>query len=87
MGLKIKVMYKAELKQVLEEYDKIASINEDDACRHCMADSKEEALEAIKEEIEFLNHMIEKEEFESDDYTYYLDPAFSSWEDVNKMFV
>ena len=79
--------YQSELNNLYIELEKVENMSELEACEFCGTDSKEEGLEAIQEEIDYYESMLRESESEESDYTLGLDPAFSSWYQVNSMFV
>lgn len=62
-------------------------MSELEACEFCGVDSKEDGIQAINEEIEYYESKIKELNGDSEESTYGLDPAFSSWKEVNSMFV
>lgn len=84
--------YQNELNNLYIELEKVERMSELEACDFCNADSKQDALEAIQEEIDYWENQVrELEDEESDEMSecsgYHLDPAFNSWYEVNSMFV
>ena len=82
--------YQNELNNLYIELEKVERMSELEACDFCNADSKQDALEAIQSEIDYYEEAIRENE-ESEEIPecscYHLDPAFSSWSQVNAMFV
>lgn len=80
--------YQEELNDLLAKYSLVSAMTEEQACEFMNADSKEEALEAIQEEISYYRCKVEEKELEERG-TYFggLDEAFGSWEQVNRMFI
>ena len=82
--MRTKVDYSAELEKLYSELEQVESMAELEACEFCGADSKDEALEAIQCEIDYYEDALREEEQED---SFGLDPAFSSWAEVNRMFI
>lgn len=77
-----------ELSKLYVELEQVERMGELEACEYSNTDSKLDALEAIQCEIDYCEDAIR--ELESEDEVtsaYNLDPAFSSWSQVNAMFV
>ena len=79
--------YRSELDNLYIELEKVENMSELEACEFCGSDSKEDALEAIQCEIDYYESMLRDNEQDDDDFRHGLDPAFSSWYQVNSMFV
>ena len=80
--------YQRQLDELYSELEMVINMSELEACEYGNCDSKQEHLEAIQEEIDYCEEKIR--ELESEDVVtsaYNLDPAFSSWYQVNSMFV
>lgn len=80
--------YREKLEENVSEYALVSAMSEEAACEYMNSNSKEDALEAIQCEIDYYEESLR--ELESEDEVtsaYNLDPAFSSWSQVNSMFV
>lgn len=80
--------YREKLEENVSEYALVSAMSEESACEYMNSNSKEDALEAIQCEIDYYEESLR--ELESEDEvtsSYNLDPAFSSWSQVNSMFV
>ena len=80
-----------KLSELNNELELVHMMGELEACEFCGTDTKEDGIEGIMCEIEYYqsklderNRSVEEEDAEP---TYGLDPAFSSWYQVNSMFV
>ena len=79
-----------ELDRLMQEFGLVSLMDEAQACEYMNADSKADALEAIQENIDFYRSQVEELESEYDEDAESdngLDMAFSSWYQVNSMFV
>lgn len=81
----------AELDKLMQEFSLVSNMTEPQACEYQNVDCKADALEAIQCEIDYYKSEIEELQAELNEEdaepTYGLDPAFSSWKEVNSMFV
>lgn len=77
-------MTRAELNQICEEYQKVLGMSEEEVYA-MYEESKTDCIASFEAEIDFWEKQSSEEE--SDWRTAGLDPAFSSWYDVNRMFV
>lgn len=79
------------LDNLFQELEQVQNMSEADACEHCGTDTKEEGIEGIQEEIEYYQDKVNELQAELDEEDrepdYGLDGAFSSWRQVNEMFV
>lgn len=79
-----------ELGRLMQEFELVSLMDETQACEYMNAESKADALEAIQENIDFYKTQVEELESEYDEDAESdngLDMAFSSWYQVNSMFV
>lgn len=77
-----------EYIELLEkELSDIEKMEDNKVCEMYNVDYKHEAIQGFGEEIEYAKSLIEDEEVEDEETFDRLDPAFSSWEQVNSMFV
>lgn len=69
------------------EMSMVEGMTEEQACRWGNTDSKAEYLEMCEDEIRALRHQFESalDDIEEPQFDI-LDPAFSSWDEVNAMF-
>lgn len=74
------------LDRLYKEYKSVMCMSEEDACIYCNTDSKEDALQSIQDEIDYLESKDDDCSF-GEATNYHLDEAFGSWEQVNRMFV
>lgn len=77
-----------ELSKLYIELEQVERMSELEACEFGNTNSKQEYLECIQCEIDYYEESLR--ELESEDEVtsaYNLDPAFSSWSQVNSMFV
>ena len=77
------------LNDLYSEYERIKNMPLDEFQQEYGIDDKEEMLEEIQDEIDYYERGDDNEDV--DEYcgcnTYHLDVGFSSWEQVNAMFV
>lgn len=77
------------LNGLYKELGKTEKMEELEACQYWNCDTKEGAIECLKEEIEFYENELEnkRKSMEDEESSDGLDEGFSSWVDVNSMFV
>lgn len=78
-------MIKEELNKMCKAYQRVLNMSEAEVFA-MYEESKEECIASFEAEIDHLEETIYGHE-ENEDITYGLDPAFSSWYEVNSMFV
>lgn len=78
---------KEELDSLKVELQSVKSMSECNVMALYNADSKADIIEIIEEEITVMQNDLEQAIAESRCSLDRLDPAFSSWEQVNSMFV
>lgn len=78
-------MTKEVLNKMCEEYQRVLKMNEAEVFA-VYEESKAECMASFEAEIDYLEEIIYGHE-ENEDATFSLDPAFSSWYEVNSMFV
>lgn len=79
------------LEKLSQELEQVKDMSELEACEFCGTDSKADGIEGIQLEIEFYQKSLKQIQDELDEEDrepdYGLDGAFSSWYQVNSMFI